>query len=146
MEYNKSDLELHEGIQLFVTTKVTTPLEWLQRQGEMIPPTIQPPEVPMALAVWTPKIKAEYSLLSDEEEMSASDAGRVEIASYTEFLIGLRSIVESELPLDERIHSLQKYLNGFPAWSKALAKFYRRKPKKNPWPAFLINDWENQRG
>jgi hypothetical protein len=146
LEYNESDLELFEGLQLFVTTKVTTPLEWLRRQGELIPPTTQPPEVPMALAIWTPKVKAEYNLLSDEEEMCASDVGRAEIVPYTEFLIGLRSIVESELPFDERLHSLKKYLNGFPHWSEALAIFYRKKPKKKPWPNFLIVDWESRSG
>ena len=144
MEFNDSNFDVLEGLQLFVTTKVTTPLEWLRRQGELIPPTTQPPEVPMALAIWTPKVKAEYSLLSDEEEMCASDAGLVEVASYTQFLIGLRSIVESELPFDERLNAMKNYLDRFPEWRDALAKMHQRKPTKNPWPDFLINDWEKR--
>lgn len=143
MEFNEADSELLDGLELFVTTHVTTPLEWLKRQGEVIPPTNSPPEVPMGLAIWTSKVKAEYDPFSDEEEVCASDVGTVEITSYTQFLIGLRSIVESELPFDKRLNSLKDYLDRFPEWRDALASKYRRKPKKNPWPDFLINDWGN---
>lgn len=146
MEFNESNFDVLERLQLFVTTKVTTPLEWLQRQGELIPPTTQPPEVPTALAIWTPKVREECDLSFDEEEMCASDAGLVSIESYTKFLVGLRSIVESNIPTEERIRSLSSYLDKFPKWRDALAHKYRRKPKKNPWPIFLINDWENQNG
>ena len=81
-KYKKSDFELLDGLELFVTTQVTTPLEWLNRQGELIPPTNNPSEVPMGLVIWTPKVKAEYDLLSDEEESCASDVGTFEITSY----------------------------------------------------------------
>lgn len=100
----RQNKDIIEGMQFHATCQLRTPIDVLKKHGEVfkgdgIPPTYGSPRD----GVWVPKLlDSTYDFL-DKGATTASDAGPVDADEYVDYAIGLLSIFESDMTIDDKM-------------------------------------------
>jgi hypothetical protein len=100
----KQNKDIIEGMQFHATCQLQTPIDVLKKHGEVfkgdgIPPTYGSPRD----GIWVPKLlNSAYDFL-DKGATTASDAGPVDTDEYIDYAIGLLSIFESDMTIDDKM-------------------------------------------
>jgi hypothetical protein len=118
--------ELVTSWEFCATLQLRTPLRVLKKHGAIHSDLKSPPPSyaeEMWEGIWTPKQDSKYDFLSEGATMS-SDIGYVpsDGGDLLPFLIGVREIVETELPIDQRRKQLFKLLKNT-EWSETVSLY-----------------------
>lgn len=92
------------GVQFHATCQLRTPLDVFKKHGEIftsggIPPTYGAPKD----GIWLPKLKDNSFDFLDNGATTASDAGPVDANEYVNYAIGLLSIFELDITINEKM-------------------------------------------
>lgn len=106
----RQNKDIIEGMQFHATCQLRTPIDVFKKHGEVfkgdgIPPTYGSPRD----GVWVPKLlDSTYDFL-DKGATTASDAGPVDADEYVAYAIGLLSIFESDMTIDDKMAQALAY-------------------------------------
>lgn len=103
-----ANADVLEGIQFAPPLQLATPLAALEHFGEVFDGPFSSAPSYGGHNFWVPKVKNEFSLFSDDEHDIASDIGPVKPSTYLPFLIGFRTIVESDLNPTEKKQKIEE--------------------------------------
>jgi hypothetical protein len=101
--------DLIEGFSFHPTLKLKTPLWLLEKDGEIFNGEFddRPQYGDDSQGFWTPKVSSKFDFL-DKGATSASDAGPVFQEEYLVYAKSFRGIVESELPINNKINEINE--------------------------------------
>ncbi|HDJ1441837.1 TPA: helix-hairpin-helix domain-containing protein [Serratia rubidaea] len=96
--------DIISGMEFFATCQLRTPVSVMRKHGEVYtgdgePPTYGSPRD----GIWVPKLLDSSFDFLNEGATAASDAGPVNAAEYIEYAIGLLSIFELNITINERM-------------------------------------------
>lgn len=122
--------DISKGWIFDATIQLRTPLRVLNRHGEVHHGLTEPPTIAHEQweGHWSPKLKTlseilEVPGLPEFDSMMASDVGQIPVdgGAYLKLLIGLREVVESESPVEQRRQALRGELRK-PEWAEYCAR------------------------
>lgn len=106
----RKNKDIIEGMQFHATCQLRTPIDVFKKHGEVFkgdgtPPTYGSPRD----GIWVPKLlDSTYDFL-DKGATTASDAGQVDADEYVDYAIGLLSIFESDMTIDDKMAQALAY-------------------------------------
>lgn len=122
--------DISRGWVFGATIQMRTPLRVLLRHGEIHEGLSDPPPIAKSRweGFWMPRLKTFREMGIDLNELSfestmASDVGQIPTdgGAYLKLLIGLREVVESESPVEQRRQALRGELRK-PEWAEYCAR------------------------
>lgn len=121
--------DIISGMEFFATCQLCTPISVMRKHGEVytgdgLPPTYGSP----GDGIWVPKLQDSTFDFLDEGATAASDAGPVNAAEYIEYAIGLLSIFDLNIPINEKMSRALLYSSGSESKKrieKGLLNYYR---------------------